>query len=96
MTICLGSRSSTGLSYDREKKRVVGLEPTYSCLEGRGTTFVPHPQMVGAAGFEPTISCPPDRRDNQASLRPDVRYTMVGVEGFEPPITCFQSRWLGR
>src|SRR5580658_1633928 len=26
---------------------------------------------IGPTGFEPAISCPPDRRDNQASLRPD-------------------------
>lgn len=23
-------------------ERVVGVEPTFSCLEGKGTTFIPH------------------------------------------------------
>ena len=33
--------------------------------------------MVGMAGVEPTISCPPDRRDNQASLHSDVFYCVT-------------------
>ena len=27
--------------------------------------------MVGLAGFEPTTSCPPDKRANQAALQPE-------------------------
>jgi hypothetical protein len=27
--------------------------------------------MVGLAGFEPTTSCPPDKRANQAAPQPD-------------------------
>ena len=36
----------------------------------------------GPTGFEPAISCPPDRRDNQASLRPDA----VAID-FQPSLT---------
>ena len=27
--------------------------------------------VVGLAGFEPTTSCPPDKRANQAALQPE-------------------------
>lgn len=35
-------------------ERVVGVEPTFSCLEGKGTTFIPHSHyLVPLHGIEP-------------------------------------------
>ena len=42
---------------------------------------IPNDQLVGLAGFEPTTSCPPDKRANQAVPQPDgdLPYRPMGV-----------------
>jgi hypothetical protein len=35
------------------------------------TRNTPNDELVGLAGFEPTTSCPPDKRANQAAPQPD-------------------------
>ena len=35
--------------------------------------------MVGLAGFEPTTSCPPDKRANQAALQPEWLLTLSAL-----------------
>jgi hypothetical protein len=42
------------------------LEPVWQDLPRLGGDAY----SIGAAGFEPAVSCPQSRRDNQASLRP--------------------------
>jgi len=32
----------------------MGFEPTFSCLEGKGTTFIPTPQLVLDEGNDPS------------------------------------------
>ncbi len=48
------------------------LTPTIRMIAPR----IPKRNSFGPTGFEPAISCPPDRRDNQASLRPDLYFMM--------------------
>ena len=35
-------------------------------------------ESIGPTGFEPAISCPPDRRVDQATLRPDTDPKLFG------------------
>ena len=56
--------------------------------------------MVGAAGFEPTTSCPPDKRANRAAPRPDrngadYRDAPMAVQYLsERPVAGPKSAWL--
>ena len=52
--------------------------------------------MVGIARFELATFCPPDKRANQAALRPDGEY--VGFSGTAPNIASvvWISRWWGK
>ena len=48
----------------------VGFEPTISCSQNTRASRCPTSRLsVRTAGFEPAISWPPTRRDNQASPR---------------------------
>src|SRR5205085_10276202 len=44
--------------------------PWRICWSGNRITAVPASSLVGAPGFEPGTSCPPDKRANQAAPRP--------------------------
>ena len=58
------------LDYRAVEVGTVGLEPTISCFQNTRACRYPTSRCsVRTAGFEPAISWPPTRRDNQASLR---------------------------
>ena len=60
------------LDYRAVEVGTVGLEPTISCFQNTRACRYPTSRCsVRTAGFEPAISWPPTRRDNQASLRSD-------------------------
>lgn len=57
---------------------MTGVEPVRTVLETVVLPLDDNAELttqssvsVGAAGFEPAISCPPDRRSCQAEPRPD-------------------------
>ena len=54
-----------------------GFEPSTACLEGRCSIQLSYASInssfVGVAGFEPAASCSQSRRDNRATLHPEVQ-----------------------
>ena len=53
--------------------------------------------FVEHVGFEPTTSCMPCRRSNQAELMPrEICLYIVERDGFEPSTPCLQSRCSNR
>ena len=50
-----------------------GFEPVTVCLEGRCSIQLSYATKVGVAGFEPATSCSQSRRDNRATLHPELR-----------------------
>ena len=60
-----------------------GFEPLTVCLEGRCSIQLSYATLlknVGVAGFEPATSASQTRRDNRATLHPE----MAERQGFEP------------
>ena len=52
-----------------------GFEPATVCLEGRCSiqlSYATKCYIVGVAGFEPATSCSQSRRDDRATLHPDL------------------------
>ena len=64
----------------------LGFEPRTACLEGRCSIQLSYATLqrtcleVGVAGFEPATSASQTRRDNRATLHPE----MAERQGFEP------------
>ena len=55
------------------KVMAAGFEPATVCLEGRCSIQLSYAtEKVGVAGFEPATSCSQSRRDDRATLHPDL------------------------
>src|SRR5437016_14629233 len=66
--------SPIGLPF-RTQAAVAGIEPAYLSLTGSCLTVGPHRKIVGAVGFEPTLSCSRSRRISRLSYTPLIKST---------------------
>ena len=63
----------------------LGFEPRTACLEGRCSIQLSYAtiqglnnpeKFVGVAGFEPATSASQTRRDNRATLHPEIQFIL--------------------